>query len=288
MVSRCRDRAEAAKDDWWWTTSSSLVWLGRGLGKVHGYALTQAYRAEQHAFDWYSGAETAGGAETEVDAYHADTENWKYLGCQWPAIPLVLRDLPCDGTFVDLGSGKGKALLIAGMLPYARVVGVEIDSGLSTVARRNAERFRHRRRAGVIETVTASAADWAVPDDACVVFMHNPFFGETFRNAMANVFASYDRNPRELHIVYQFPWEHEWLLSTGRVTVERVRPEGWPGQLRWWDDEHVTVVYHVTAEGRSPAACRSARRRLSGAERRAMERWRNPAAHVFTVERNPL
>jgi hypothetical protein len=269
-------------------TSSSLAWLGRGLGRLHAFAVTQVYRVEQRVFDWYTGAETKGGAETEVDAYHADTENWKYLGCQWPALPFVLKDLSHDGTFVDLGSGKGKALLIAGMHPYTRVVGVEIDNGLSMVARRNIERFRHRHRAGIIESVTASVADWKVPDDACIIFMHNPFFGETFRNAMANVFASYDRNPRELHVVYMFPWEHEWLLSTGRVKVESVRSEGWPSHLRWWDDEHVTVVYHVTGEGQSPAQCRSTDRRPAKAERKAMDRWRNPSAHDFSVERNPL
>lgn len=269
-------------------TYSSLALLGRGLGRLHAFALTKTYRAEQHVFDWYSGAETAGGEETEVDFYNAGTENWKYLGCQWPALPFVLRRLPQDGTFVDLGSGKGKVLLIAGMLPYPRVVGVEIDKGLSQVAQRNVQRFRRRQRAGAIETVTASAADWRVPDDASVVVMHNPFFGETFRQALRNVFDSYDRNPRELHIVYMFPWEHEWLLSTGRVTVESVSAEGWPSQLRWWDDEHVTVVYHVTGEDQAVTRCRSARRRPSRGAQRALERWRAPAVHAFSVERNSM
>lgn len=269
-------------------TSSSRDWLGRSLGRVHAYAVTQAYRVEQRVFDWYSGAETAGNAETAVDAYNADTENWPYLGCQWPALPFVLKDLPQDGTFVDLGSGKGKALLIAGTLRYPRVVGVEIDGDLSMSARRNIERFRNRKRAGVIESDTASVVDWKVPDDAGIIFMSNAFFGETFRNAMANVFASYDRNPREMHIVYMFPWEHEWLLSTGRVQVESVRSEGWPKHLRWWDDEHVTVVYHLTGEGQPPAQCRARQRRLSGAGRKAMERWRNPSVHHFEAERKPL
>lgn len=269
-------------------TSNSLAWLGRGLGKLHAYAVTQVYRMEHRAFDWYSGAETTGRAETAVDAYNADTENWPYLGCQWPALPFVLNDLPHDGTFVDLGSGKGKALLIAGMLPYTRAVGVEIDSELSTVARRNIEHFRKRRRVGIIESVTASVIDWKVPDDACIIFMQNPFFGETFKKAMANVFASYDRNPREMHIVYQFPWEHEWLLSTGRVVVDDVRSEGWPKHLRWWDNEHVTVVYHITGEGQSSAQCRARQRHLSGADRKAMERWSSPSAHDFYVNRTAI
>jgi SAM-dependent methyltransferase len=197
-----------------------LSTLSLALIKLRAHAVIAMYGYERRIFDWYSGTSTAGLTHTQLDTYNADTENWPHLGCQWPALSFVLKDLPREGTFVDLGSGKGKALLIAGMLAYQRVVGVEIDSELAVEARRNVENFRHRKRAGVIESVTASVVDWRIPDDSSIVFLQNPFFGETFKEAMANIFNSYDRNPREMHIVYMFPWEHEWLLSTGRVHVE--------------------------------------------------------------------
>ena len=238
---------------------------------------------EQRIFDRYLGVSTAGMSHTEVDAHNAQTENWPYLGCQWPALSFVLKDLPCDGTFVDLGSGKGKALLIAGMQPYQRVMGVEIDGQLAMVARRNIERLGQKQRAGVVECVTADAVDWKIPEDASIILMQNPFYGQTFRLAMENVFASYDRNPHEIHIVYMFPWEHEWLLSTGRVQVESVRSEGWPKLPRWWAGEHVTVVYHVTAKDQHGTWCQYRPRRPSAAERRALQRWSTPSQHDFQL-----
>lgn len=244
----------------------------------------KVYRYEQRIFDIYLGVSTRGASYTGVDAYNSATENWPYLGCQWPGLSLVLKDLPRDGAFVDLGSGKGKALLIAGMIPYERVIGVEIDSELAAIARSNIEQFRHKRRAGAIECATASVVDWMVPEDANIIFMQNPFFGETFKQAMGNVFASYDRNPREMHIVYMFPWEHEWLLSTGRVEVESVRPEGWPKLPRWWAGEHVTVVYHVLGKDQPVTRCRSRSRRRSRGEQRALQRWRNPSEHNFQLQ----
>ena len=247
-------------------------------------ALVRLYMYEQRLFDCYLGVSTANIARTSTDVYAAGTENWPYLGCQWPALSFVLKHLPHDGTFVDLGAGKGKALLIAGMMPYSRVVGVEIDRGLTEVARHNIEQLRTKQHALVVECVTASASDWTVPDDASVIFLHNPFFGRTFRDAMTSVFNSYDSNPRELHIVYMFPWEHEWLLSTGRVAVESVRPEAWPSHHRWWAGEHVTVIYHVTGANRSVGQCRSKIRRLSVADRLALERWSKPSEHNFTVD----
>lgn len=247
-------------------------------------AIHKLYEYEQRIFDSYLGVSTSGISYTKIDKFHADTENWPYLGCQWPALSFVLKDLKHGGTFVDLGSGKGKALLIAGMFPYQRVVGVEIDSELAMEARRNIERLRRKPRAGMIECVTASVVDWKIPDDASLVFMSNPFFGETFRQAMGNVFASYDKNPREMHIVYMFPWEHEWLLSTGRVEVESVRSEGWPHLPRWWDGEHVTVVYHITEENRPVDQCRSRSRRRSGNEQQVLQRWSRPSIHNFSIE----
>jgi SAM-dependent methyltransferase len=247
-------------------------------------ALIRLYMYEQRIFDGYLGVSTAGVARTSVDVYSAGTENWPYLGCQWPALSFVLKDLAHDGTFVDLGAGKGKALLIAGRLPYSRVVGIEIDNELTEAAQHNIKRLHTKQRAQVVECVTASAGDWKVPDDTSVVFMHNPFFGATFRDAMANVFDSYDRNPREMHIVYMFPWEHEWLLSTGRVAVESVKSEAWPRHPRWWAGEHVTVIYHVSGYLQPPDQCRSKSLRLSATHRRALERWRKPSEHNFSLD----
>jgi len=218
---------------------------------------------------------------TSTDTYTSGSDNWPYLGAPWPALSFVLRGLKHEGTFVDLGSGKGKAMLIAARLPYRRVLGVEIDEELAGIARRNIERARLRFRSGPVECVVASVRDFKIPDDASTIFMYNPFFGETFRDAMRCVFDSYDRSPRDMHIVYSFPWEHEWLLSTGRVAVEAVGPEMWPAPPGWWNSEQVTVIYHVTAEGQTPAACQARKGWRLPARRRALVRWRTPGGHTF-------
>jgi predicted RNA methylase len=253
-----------------------------GRVETYIYERTQAYL--QRAFDFYMGrASTLGQARTSVDVYSTGSDNWPYQGCQWPALWFILKGLGHGGTFVDLGSGKGKALLIASMLPYRRVVGIEIDEGLAVAARHNIKSARRRARAELVECEVASAADYEIPDDACVIFMFNPFFGQTFRDAMTRVFDSLDRNPRELHLVYDFPWEHEWLLSTEHAVVESVHPGTWPSRRHWWAGEHVTVVYHLTATGQEARACRVQARRLSSARQRALARWVASTDHNFEV-----
>ena len=253
------------------------------LNRILNRAINILYLGEQHVFDWYYGVSTAGAARTEVDALGNGTENWPYMGCQWPGLWSALNDLKAEGTFVDFGSGKGKSLMMAGKLPYQRVIGVELNDEFAAVARSNIERRRAKHRAGLVECVTDSATDWKVPDDTSVTFFFNPFFGATFRSTVDNVFASYDRNPRELHILYAFPWEHEWLLSTGRVKVEAVTSEGWPKLPRWWDNDHVNVIYHVTSTDQSVGRCQLKKRRLSAVDQKVLLRWSKPGKHNFDV-----
>ena len=205
------------------------------------------------SFDSYMGTSTVGIQYTTYsDVLHAGGENWHYHGCTWPSVHFALKALKPNATdvFVDLGSGKGRALLIAGRLPYGRVVGVDFDAELAQLAQNNVDRARPKMRAGVVTCETANVLDWPFPDDASTVFLFNPFLGQTFRSAMARIFDSFDRNPRPIHIVYEHPWEHDWLVSTGRVVVENVRPMALSSPRRWWKGGHVLITYHVTGNAR--------------------------------------
>ena len=171
-------------------------------------------------------------------------DNIRYEACQWLPVRRMLKSLPPSPSdiFVDLGSGKGKTVLIVGLLPYRRVVGVELDNDLSHCSALNVEKARARLRAQEIYSVTANVLEWLISDDVSVIFMFNPFVGQTFRTVVSRIIESYDRSPRTLHIVYQFPQEHDWLLSTGRVIVENVMPCQWPTNPWWWRVGKVIVA----------------------------------------------
>jgi hypothetical protein len=178
-------------------------------------------------------------------------ENNGYGGSPWFPVRRALRKLkpgPQD-VFADLGSGEGIVLLIAGRLPFKRVIGVDIDEELDLSAKENIRRAAGRLRAGEVRSVAASVLEWPVPDDLSVVYMFNPFTGKTFRGCVERIFDSYDRKPRELRILYGYPAEHDWLLSTGRVVVERVSGFFWPARSGWWKRGHALVTYRVVPAG---------------------------------------
>jgi SAM-dependent methyltransferase len=203
------------------------------------------------------------------------SERAAYGWSPWLPIHLALKRLrPGPGDVIaDLGCGKGQAVLVAARMPFGRVVGVEITDEWSAVAAANVERARPRLTAPDVGIVRADVLEWDVPDDLSVVYMYCPFIGTVFEAAVERIVASYDRRPRPLRLVYNYPWEHNRLLASGRVSVVDVQPAQWPPRPRWWMRPEVIVTYEVHAEGGRPALAPARPRR---ALRRALERWSVP------------
>lgn len=242
-------------------------------------------RLQQRVFERWLGVSTTGQRYLD-ELGLCDADRVHYEECQWLPTCRALKTLgpgPAD-VLVDLGSGKGQALLIAGLLPYGRVIGVELAEELTQAARRNIAAARPRLKAAEVEAVTDDVLSWKVPDDLSVVFMYCPFMGEVFHRTAERIFASFDANPRPLHIVYDYPWEHDWLLATGRVVVEDVLPAQWPPKPWWWRSGWAIVVYRVVPEGQGGPGRPNVRRRLLR-PRRALARWSGPNEHVFKLTR---
>ena len=105
-------------------------------------------------------------------------------------------------TFVDLGSGKGRAVLLAARLPFREVVGVEFSAALHNIAMKNLERWpRHERLAESVLLVCADAADFPLPDAPVIVFLYNPF-GPGVIARVAERVASHNRR---IIVVYFTP-----------------------------------------------------------------------------------
>ncbi len=234
-------------------------------------------------FDRLLGVSTRGIVVTDDRIFNDGSDMCFYQDCQWLPVLRALRALKptSSDVFVDLGSGKGRALLVAGFLPYLKAIGIERDEDLARDARQNIAAVRPRLRARQVESVTTDVLDWSVPPDVSVIFIYNSFIGQTFHAVLTRIFESYDRSPRDLHIVYDHPWEHDWLLSTGRVTVERVAANWWPAHPGWWRRAEVIVTYRVTdAPAGEPQ--RPAPAAVVG-HRAAVRHWIGPNGHRFSI-----
>jgi hypothetical protein len=190
----------------------------------------------ERAFDREHGVDTAGIVRLdELPFRHANKSHGvRYEAILPEAFDALLDGLPIgDGelTFVDLGAGKGRALLLASLLPFRRIVGVELSPELATVAAGNIERFASpRMRCLQLSVECADATTWEFPDEPLLVYLFNPFGEDLMRRVLANLDASLSRRPRRAVLVVanrMFPSElaaaHRFRALDGAGTrFERV------------------------------------------------------------------
>lgn len=161
-------------------------------------------------FDRRHGVDT-GGIIPQADL-DVVTPNWVHGSAYVATSPIdfgeVLAPYGLDlarTSFVDLGCGKGRVLLMAAALPFARVVGVEYSEQLSAIARDNLARYRGPRAAAMLEVVTGDATAYAFPPGDLVVFMYHPFDDVVMRRVVASLEAAMGGAPRKLVVLYFKP-----------------------------------------------------------------------------------
>jgi SAM-dependent methyltransferase len=121
-----------------------------------------------------------------------------------------------DFTFVDLGSGKGRTLLMASDYPFRRITGVELLPSLHQIARENLRQYNSEsQRCVALEAICADAATFPFPNDPLVIYLFNPFPESGMRQVVANLEQSLRAHPRPVYILYHNPLlEHVLSEST--------------------------------------------------------------------------
>ena len=82
---------------------------------------------------------------------------------------------PSDFTFVDVGSGKGRALILAAVAGFRTVIGVEFDAGLHHAAMSNIDRIRGRFPDVSFVLRNEDARNFTPPEGSIILMVNNPF-----------------------------------------------------------------------------------------------------------------
>ncbi|HWW96785.1 MAG TPA: class I SAM-dependent methyltransferase [Edaphobacter sp.] len=109
-------------------------------------------------------------------------------------------------TFLDLGCGKGRAVLLASEFGFREAVGVELNPGLAEIARANAAIWTAAGRArSQIRIVCGDAAEVEWPSGPCLVYLYNPFAEKVMLAVVEVMRERFGDRRDELEIVYQKP-----------------------------------------------------------------------------------
>lgn len=168
--------------------------------------------------------------------YGTDTGNWvrisdmsfdsinkdravDYQPTQRLALLRLFRklDIPKETVFLDLGSGKGKALLIAAEYGFQTVRGVEFCPQLCRIAEENCQSYRERTGCNAtIRTVQSDVTRYEFTDEG-VIYLFNPFDEVVLRSVLENLTRSLRASPRRVWIIYRRPLYRDLLLSADGI-----------------------------------------------------------------------
>jgi SAM-dependent methyltransferase len=145
-----------------------------------------------HPFDLLHGTDT-GGLIHEVASGHPSAA---HSTAYWGTAPSLLRGAlarwavtlpagltPADYTFLDVGSGKGRVLMLASELPFRRILGVELDPGLVAIAHANLALWsRTPHPCTRLETLATDILDLPLPSGPLLIYLFNPFNQSLMQN----------------------------------------------------------------------------------------------------------
>jgi hypothetical protein len=166
-----------------------------------------------HPFDQVHGVDTSG----LVPAKHLVTghANDEHVTAYYGVAPSILRTLidqwretipphPISSyTFIDIGAGKGRGLLVASEYHFRKVVGIELNPALATIARDNVALWTRAHAAdstapqlAPIEVLEQDALDFDFPTTPTLLFLFHPFEAPVLRQLLRRIETQIAARPK--------------------------------------------------------------------------------------------
>lgn len=176
LPERRRQRYGDAEYDWDYrvnTTSATVGWRDRLLGLLHS-----PYQP------------------TEPALFHEILE----------ALIHAAAIDPQDFVFIDLGSGKGRTLLMASDYPFNEIMGVELLPSLHRAAHENIAAYKsEKQKCFLLQSFCADASEFEFPLRPMVLYLFNPLPEEALARTLRNLEVSLEADPRNCFVIYHNP-----------------------------------------------------------------------------------
>jgi predicted RNA methylase len=145
--------------------------------------------------------------------------NWVY-GNRYETTPFaefeaLMKSLPVnyqEFVFLDIGCGKGRAMLLASDYPFQKILGIDLADELIEVCKRNMASYRSdSQKCRALEAHACDAVTFPLPTSPLVLYMYNPFGAEVMTPMLASIEQSLTACPRDLFVAYYYPVHRDLL-----------------------------------------------------------------------------
>ncbi|HEY4051737.1 MAG TPA: class I SAM-dependent methyltransferase [Acidobacteriaceae bacterium] len=201
-----------------------------------------------HPFDRRFGVDTSGliFPEDLSSGSRNHLFSSEYIGVPPSLFRSLISALEIDHsrfTFLDLGSGKGRALMLASEFPFHEVIGVELSPDLHEVACRNLLQFRSSaQRCEALRSVRGDATQFPLPGGPLVLYMWNPFCEPVFLQVLENLENSLRQDPRDVYVLYADAGLDRHLERSACLS------KVWSGEVEMSDDDYAVNPLHARSQ----------------------------------------
>jgi hypothetical protein len=112
-------------------------------------------------------------------------------------------------TFVDMGAGKGRALLIATQFPFEQALGIELNPAMAAIARRNLALWQTLHAADPTAAPLAAARVFEtdalafdLPTTPTLLFLFHPFEAPVLSQLLDRIDLAFSHRPGQLDVLY--------------------------------------------------------------------------------------
>ena len=210
-----------------------------------------------HPFDRRYGTDTSGllsGPTIAEGTSFAAEDLTAYYGVA-PSIldgviDLWLRECrpaePIERTvFLDVGAGKGRALMLASQHPFLRVEGVELNPQLAATAAGNLALWQRDPEAGALAPIALHHGDATrhpLPLEPTLAYLFHPFEAKLLRRFLRHVLVSVQAHSRPFDLVYVNA-EHDSLLDRQKG-LQRL----WMGRVPMSPEDHIADLEAIAQQ----------------------------------------
>ncbi|MEO5889425.1 MAG: class I SAM-dependent methyltransferase [Ferruginibacter sp.] len=148
-----------------------------------------------------------------VDISHATMympANYLLLEEVFAKLPEAHRD-----HFVDIGCGMGRVLCVAAHHGFSKVTGIDFSKEFCARADQNLAATKEKFPALEFSVINKDATITNIPADADCIFFFNPFDQFVMNKVTTNILKSYEKNPRDIFIIYLNPLYKTEFLHIG-------------------------------------------------------------------------
>lgn len=153
-----------------------------------------------------------------------------HYGTNWFVLKRVFGELirnrlidPASAHMVDFGCGAGRAMMAAQHFGIAKVTGVEFSEMLCLRAKENLRKFAQRnmkKPVPVWEVVHADACSFAIPQDATLFFLYNPFGSPVIDIVVQHILEFAHSAKRPVTVIYVNPVHAPVFEQAGYVKLQ--------------------------------------------------------------------